>query len=219
MNKVLPVCENTSKLSIIKVSNKEELIPLGAILCTEVADMPKTMVDKYFRDLIERDRQSRRDEEDIYSGDFGSSTRIVYRGMYKGQSDSPIARNTEKFFKDNDCNFEKYVIDYAEVGQLGYVAVGFELHVMSGIRGTLSCGGKTFRNVTELKKEFNSLHRKADWLGEEVYRINGQKMHLENVGKVKVINKVYKSKPKTLPKKYEHLSEYIRVAYGAFNPF
>lgn len=192
---------------------------MGAILCTDEVDVPKTMVKQYFKELVDNDFNSRTTEDDHYRGDYGTTHNFRYRGKYKGKSENPIKKNTVRFFNDNNDKFEKYNLDYAEVGQLGYVAVGFELDVMTGIRGEFFCAGQTYKNVTELKKAFNHLHRKENWLNNEVYRTSARSNYAERVGRVRMITKAYKTKPKQLPKKYEHITEFIRVAYGAINPY
>lgn len=191
---------------------------MGAIFVSDTVNIPKTMVMRYLEKMVLDSYLSRTTDDDIYRGDFGSTQSYVYRGKYKGKSENPIKKNINKFFEEND-NFEKYVIDYAEVGQLGYVAVGFELEVLSGLRGSYNFNGQSYKNITELKKSFKNIRNKESLYGETIHFTPPGKLQVAEVGRVKMFTKLYKTKPKKLPSKYDHLTEYITVSYGAYNPY
>lgn len=182
----------------------------------------KGEIVKRFNRIIERDFASRRTEHDMYRGDFGSS-RVSPSPLkiYKGKSENVIEKNSKKFIEEYYERFDKYIIDYAITGQLGYIAKSAKLIMLTqgSIRGGLRIktdfmSYKEFKNITELKKALKeNLQFAKENMGETVYDKNWNK-----VGHIGSDSRVFKTRPKELPKKYQWLDEYVHVTYASWNP-
>lgn len=188
---------------------------MGALFQDGRLTTGKTEVKSVLQGLVDDDYESRRGEDDMYRGDFGSTHGIKHVKTYKGKAESVRDKHAEAFFDSHE--FVKYEIHYAIVGQLGYVAhtAKAEMHV-KGLRGPLYVGMQSFKHVTELKQALKNptVAKKLHGLP-----IKASAPYLQRVGYIGSDSRVYKTKPKSLPKKYQWIDEQVDVAYGAWNPF
>lgn len=194
---------------------------MGAIFVDRVMKCGRQEIESRLNNVIEYDFETRRDEEDMYRGDFGSSTIGRMLDEYKGKSESVMEKNRQKFLDRSLEETEKYKIDYAIIGQLGYVArtAKPEAHLGMKFRGEVSVGrgwnSKEYRNVTELKKALkSSVSLARELYGKSIYDHNGNE-----VGVISSESRAYKTKPQKLPAKYQWLDELVVVAYAGRNPY
>lgn len=190
---------------------------MGASFRSSTAKLGISSIRLYLNNIIERELDSRSSEDDMYRGDFGSSTLAVTRPkIYKGKSERKIEKNFMKF--EDETNFKKYVIDYAIIGQLGYLAKKSIVKLQGRPVGKIilvnPLGSRMeFKNITELK---NELKKDLFFAQKALY----SRIFCGNVeiGVVDFEAHAYKSKPKRLPKKYQWLEEYVEIGYGGYVP-
>lgn len=177
-------------------------------------------IKKGLKQLINHEYSTRETEQDSYRGDFGSTQVISQRKEYKGKSKSVIDKNFEKFQNDNIDQIEKYQIDYSVIGQLGFVARKVKVELYGkGLKGPFiikngfAC--KEYKNVTEIKNALKNVSTAKELYGNEVYLANGLS---GPVGRITAEQRIYKTEPKKLPKKYQYIDEFVEIAYGGFVP-
>lgn len=187
---------------------------MGAILKTGRVRVGRAHMKQWLEKMSEADAASRRDEHDMYRGDFGSSTVARTYKNYSGKSKAVIEKNYDRFVDETE--FEKYVINYAIIGQCGYIAyktvVSFQGQTP---RGELRVNGKVFRNVTALKEALKDVHTAKRLYGQKIFRKDGWQAE----GVIGAETHIYKSQPKALPKKYQWMDELVEMAYGGYNPY
>lgn len=186
---------------------------------------PETIISRL--NLIrERDRKSRVRQEDMYRGDFGSSH--VNRG---GPLVSFEYLNTEKQRDRNEQKFndlmldknDKYIIHYASIRRLGFLAAKLKVETHHGYKSVNGIGvkekgiTKRFKNITELKKYVKNLSPLGKKRLHNAYIVDLKTY--QNVGVIAGERRVYKSKPKKLPKKYDFITEYNEYIYGGGCPY
>ncbi|MFF0676853.1 hypothetical protein ACFYSI_13100 [Staphylococcus xylosus] len=198
---------------------------MGGILKTGLFTVPLKEISKTFCDLINDDFNSRREDEDMYRGDFGSThsfneitPRLKETGKVKMQ------KGYESFYEKTE--FEKYKITYRVIGHTGYVAQKLKVDTFASTKGKVILNipktvpnelfnpTKTFDSITDLKKYLENTNNPHVYKASEILTENYQK-----IGSVEVLSRNYKSRPKTLPKKYQWIDQYVVVSYGAINPF
>ena len=187
---------------------------MGAILKTGRVSVGKQQMRKWLERMSENDAMSRRSDEDMYRGDFGSSQVASSHQTFTGKSPSAIDKNYEAF--EEKTNFKKYTIDYAVIGQLGYIAYKAKVTFQGQTpRGELRVNGKVFRNVTALKEALKDVHTAKRLYGQKIFRKDGWQAE----GVIGAETHIYKSQPKALPKKYQWMDEFVEMAYGGYNPY
>lgn len=101
---------------------------------------------------------------------------------------------------------------------MGYRAYEPDVYLKVKVRGTINVRTAKgtwleFKNVTELKRALKNISTARTLLGARLYSGGVHIGYIVNRGRV------YKSKPKKLPKKYMWIDKYVHVAYGGFNPY
>ena len=94
---------------------------MGAILNTRFTTVKEKDIRKVLQHVIDTNARTRVTEEDMYRGDFGDS-HLSDKPVFTDYTSSrnKIQKNGEKF--EDDTNFKKYRMDYAILGEIGYVA-------------------------------------------------------------------------------------------------
>ena len=195
---------------------------MGATFRSGRAQLPEGLVASYLNGIIERDRASRQTEQDMYRGDFGSSSlnrRTIKTYDLKTNTQAMIDKRYQDFVSGAGHQFEKYVMDWSVIGQLGYIAYTTKVVLPTGLSGPLyirGLGGKGFKNVTELRAAVRNNPTK-EMVGKAIYLYGRQ--GIVDVGRIEMDCHIYKTKPAKRPDKYNWLERYIEVAYGGFNPY
>lgn len=188
---------------------------MGAIFKQGRLTAGKNEVEKVFQNLIDDDNNTRRTDDDMYRGDFGSTHTIKCVDTFKGKSESVRDKHADAFIDSHD--FVKYEIHYAIVGHLGYEAhKAIPVMHVKGLRGPFYIGTQTFKNITEIKQVLKSPVKAQSLHGQHIKTFSP---NLQSVGYIGSDSRTYKTKPKSLPKKYQWLDEVVDVAYGALNPY
>lgn len=197
---------------------------MGKILEINSFTVCRNEVEKDLAEIVENDAKYQRDYDDASQG-YGECHSIHQIAQPLLDKSKPkIIKNHENFEQRND--FEKYIIHYQVTGFLTYIAKTLKVN-MRGISkkevtlvfpnynlGKLFKDEKTFKNVTELKRFTKDYHTPHKLDGATILNDKGTQ-----IGEVESESRTYKTKPKTLPKKYQWLDELVVVSFGAYNPF
>ena len=194
---------------------------MGAIANFEEAVLPKSEITNFLNRVIFMDKQTRSREEDIYRGDFGDSviSDKYYNYPSKHQSKAKVEQSINQF-EDQVTNLvDRYVLYYSVVDILGFYAYTPKVHVMGSSHGEVTLqNGRTFKNITALKKAVKDDQNKLFplYVGQlilnEIYQPIGTIMFNK-------VGRLYKSKPKKLPKKYAIQTELVKLIYGGYCPY
>ena len=187
---------------------------MGAIFRSGRMQTGKAMIEDELQRIVDFDYGTRSTDEDMYRGDFGSTQSFKNIKTYKGKSEGVRDKNMADFLDTHD--FEKYEIHYSIIGQLGYMAYSPKVNMeVTGARGPFRVNGREFKNVTEIRNATKDIHRGQKLIGQTIR----QKSSYMEVGRIGMDYRIYKTKPKKLPMKYQWISEYVDVVYGAHNPY
>lgn len=194
---------------------------MGAITNFKETTLPKSEITNFLNRIIIMDKQTRSREEDMYRGDFGDSviSDKYYNYPSKHQSEAKVERSIDQF-EDQVINYgEKYSLYYSVVDVLGFYAYTPEVHVMGSPHGEVTLqNGRTFKNITALKKAVKADQNKLSplYVGQLILDENYQPFGTIMFDKV---GRLYKSKPKKLPKKYAIQTQLVELIYGGFCPW
>lgn len=197
---------------------------MGAEFKFETFKCVKSYAEAVIQQRIDADYASRRNDHDMYRGDWGSSNVSKIGPDYAANTEKQREAAMDKFLNRASRN-EKYIIDYAVVQNLGFAAYSVTLST-NGKRpsGSLRVASKyrthtrDIPNLSTLKKLMSKgnmfFSEKKRWVGAKVY---DEKNNV--VGEIELkVERVYKTKPATLPAKYEFLDEYVCVAMAGWCP-
>lgn len=205
---------------------------MGAILNTRFTTVKEKDIRKILQNVIDTNARTRVTEEDMYRGDFGDSY-LSHEPVFTDctSSRSKIQKNGEKF--EDDTNFKKYRMDYAILGEMGYVArshpkvaldesprlkKGEFIIVDDIIEESWNPKKRKFRNVTELKNYLKCHPSQTSLSGQGVYIID-KNLETHIIGHIYYEKCEYKNRPSQLPKKYATIDRYVAVAFGGYCPY
>lgn len=194
---------------------------MGAILQFDFLQSTKKSFFNTINNIIDEDYDSRRTEEDMYRGDFGDSS-ISKRPLIffeKLSTKNQIEKNKLKFEQELSRKNEKYTIDYAVVGNLGYLAVKLKPEIYKNYKSSngILVKRKKFKNISEFKKYLSRIE-KTQLNTYHFLDIYDAKTN-EVVGRINGDEHFYKTKPAKVPKKYDFIESYDVYGYGGFCPY
>lgn len=203
---------------------------MGSIFQERRVVATKKLLPGIINSKIDYDESTRRSDEDMYRGDFGSSrfTGNIYELPYKGKKEKTKEKQVIEFMDDKGQNdTPKYTIDAVIYDQTGYLAykIGFvKDSFVSSTRGNVilmsraSLTERKFKNITELKNWINkeaSISTKIQYYKTPVYDSNYNQIGIIGI----TDQKTYKTKPKNTPKKYDNVEPLYKMAYYGWCPF
>lgn len=193
---------------------------MGAITNFKETTLPKSEITNFLNRIIFMDKQTRSCEEDMYRGDFGDSviSDKYYNYPSKHQSEAKVEQSIDQF-EDQVTNCgEKYSLYYSVVDVLGFYAYTPKVDVMRSHGEVTLQNGRTFKNITALKKAVKDDQNKLFplYVGQLVLNENYQPIGTIMFNKV---GRLYKSKPKKLPKKYAIQTKLVKLIYGGLCPY
>lgn len=205
---------------------------MGAILNIKFMTMKEKDIKKELESIIDNAFRTRTSEEDMYRGDFGNS-RIGLEPVFIDYTSSrnKIQKNSEKF--EDETDFEKYRMDYAILGEVGYIASshpkvaldesprlkkGEFIIVNDIIEQTWNPHKRKFKSITELKNYLKCNPAQTSLSGQGIYIID-KNLETRVIGHIYCDKREYKQQPKQLPKKYATIHRYVVVGFGGFCPY
>lgn len=200
---------------------------MGAIFQTRQDLIAEGLIKGFVNSIIKADRDSRRGEEDMYRGDFGSSDFMGYSALsYKGKTEKGKEKLLKEFLNEETARTKKYEVRAVVCDDAGFLAykIGFRKNpFVTKIRGELRLvhyrgfNIVTFKNITELKKFLNnsSVSTLQDFYGAVV-----EDESLNRIGSIGSIDqKIYKTKPKTCSKKYTAVDKLCKIVIYGWCPY
>ncbi|RIN27696.1 hypothetical protein [Staphylococcus succinus] len=197
---------------------------MGAILETGSLACSKTDIKRRLINIVDLDEKNVVQDEDFYNGGFHATQGFKQIGKeMKDKDKRTIETNHYNFIENND--FEKYVIHYKVIGSLGYKAHALKVFTYTSLKGKVileypkeyiwgqSPRTIEFKNITSLKRYVKESSEFRELNGSIIRNKDGFKL-----GEISTQERIYKTKPKKLPQKYQWLDEYVCVTYGAYNP-
>ncbi len=197
---------------------------MGAILVDGMLVTGVKTIQNRLKEIINDDDNNVIHEQDFYTGHFGATIDITKSSKtYKGKTKDKIEGNMAKFLEEE--NFEKYIIKYAIIGQLGYIAYKLKVKTHHITRGKVylwvlrenrinGCDIHEFNNITELKKFIRDIPDPYKYINSDI-----KDDKYNTIGYIGSEKRKYKTKPRTLPKKYDYIDELVAIGYAAFNPY
>lgn len=200
---------------------------MGAIFQTRQDLIAEGLIKGFVNSIIKADRDSRRGDEDMYRGDFGSSDFVEYSTLpYKRKTEKGKEKLLREFLNEETRRTKKYEVRAVVCDDAGYLAykIGFRKNPsVKSIRGKVHLVHykrlytRPFKNITELKKFLNnsSVSTLQDFYGAVV-----EDESLNRIGSIGSIDqKIYKTKPKTCSKKYTAVDKLCKIVIYGWCPY
>lgn len=191
----------------------------------------KNLVENMVGRKIKDDYSSRRSDQDMYRGDFGSSTFIESKTLqFKGKTKEKKREQLADFL-DNESGkidrYNAYAVFYDQEGflayKLGFVKDAF-IRTISGpvtlkpINGTgISMSFKDFENITALKNWFKKL---GVYTARKYYLAEVVDQNFNRIGSIGFAEKrIYKTEPKKTPAKYDFVEALYKTVVYSWCPY
>lgn len=200
---------------------------MGAIFQTRQDLIAEGLIKGFVNSIIKADRDSRRGDEDMYRGDFGSSDFVGYSTLpYKRKTEEGKEKLLREFLNEEARRTKKYEVRAVVCDDAGYLAykIGFRKNPsVKSIRGKVhlvhykGLYTRPFKNITELKRFLNTT---SVSILQEFYGMVVEDENCNRIGSIGSIDqKIYKTKPKTCPKKYTAVDKLCKIVIYGWCPY